>query len=76
LPGAPTLDDLGRLEIPVLIVRGGDSNVLDQAAAERFASALPNASLVVVPHCGHNVASQNTAGFLDALRPFLGRLDN
>lgn len=73
LPGTPTLDDVRKLDMPVLVVRGGDSNVLEQEAAERFVEALPNGELVVVPDCGHNVASQNTHGFLHALRPFLER---
>ena len=39
--------------------------------AERFAAALPNGQLVTVPRCGHNVHSQNTAGFLEAVHDFL-----
>lgn len=69
--GAPSLEQLKRLNLPTLIVRGADSNVLDQDAAERFAGALINGRLVTVPDCGHNVASQNTAGFLEAITPFL-----
>ena len=71
LPGVPDLAAVSRLEVPVLVVRGGNSNVLEQAAAERFVAALPHGELKVVPDCGHNVASQNTAGFLGAVKPFL-----
>ena len=71
LPGAPTLAEVAELNLPVLCVRGGESNVLDAAAARRFADTLPQGQLVTVPDCGHNVASQNTRGFLDAIRPFL-----
>ncbi|HEX7036048.1 MAG TPA: alpha/beta hydrolase [Pseudomonadales bacterium] len=74
LPGAPSLAELAALDLPTLIVRGGDSNVLEQDAAERFAAALPRAELTVVENCGHNVASQNTRGFLTALTPFLRRV--
>lgn len=74
LPGAPTLDALGRLEMPMLIVRGAESNVLEQHAAERFAAALRRAELTVVPGCGHNVASGNTRGFLAAVTAFLNRV--
>ena len=73
VPGAPTLDDMRDLDLPVLVVRGGDSNVLDADAAQRFADALPHGRLVTVPGCGHNVASQNTLGFLNAVRTFLAR---
>ena len=56
---------------PVLIVRGGESDILEPEAAERFADALPDGRLVTVPNCGHNVHSGNTPGFLEAIGPFL-----
>ena len=40
-------------------------------AAERFRDALPHGELATIAECGHNVASQNTKGFLAALTPFL-----
>jgi esterase len=71
---SPTLEDVKVIASPVLLVRGGDSNVLEPEAAERFADALPWGELVTVPNCGHNVHSGNTPGFLDAVNPFLARL--
>ena len=56
---------------PTLLIRGERSNILDADAAQRFVAALPNARLVEVPRCGHNVHSQNTSGFLEALNPWL-----
>jgi len=76
LRGAPGLDELGDMKFPVLVVRGGDSNVLLQEPAERFAAALPEGRLVTVPDCGHNVHSQNTLGFLDAIAPILDALQD
>lgn len=70
-PRRPGLEDVARIDCPVLVVRGGDSRVLAPDAAERFAAALPAGALVTVPNCGHNVHSQNTAGFLVAVTPFL-----
>lgn len=70
-PEALTLETVASLEMPVLVVRGAASNVLEADAAERFAHALPNGSLVTVPDCGHNVHSQNTLGFLEATHEFL-----
>jgi pimeloyl-ACP methyl ester carboxylesterase len=70
-PRRLSLDDVRAITCPVLVVRGGDSRVLTAEAAERFAAALPDGRLVTVPRCGHNVHSQNTAGFLDAVLPFL-----
>ncbi len=74
IAGVPTLEELARLEIETLIVRGGDSNVLVEESAARFADNLRRGRLVTVPECGHNVASQNTTGFLSVLRPFLDSL--
>jgi pimeloyl-ACP methyl ester carboxylesterase len=71
--GAPgvTLDEVARIDSPILITRGEQSNVLSPEAAQRFVQALPNGQLVTVPKCGHNVHTQNTPGFLEAVRPFL-----
>ena len=52
-------------------MRGESSNILEADAAERFVADLPNARLVEVPNCGHNVHSQNTPGFIDAVSGFL-----
>lgn len=73
--GVPGLDELAGLSFPALVVRGADSNVLEPKAAERFAERLPQGKLVTVPGCGHNVHSQNTAGFLAAIAPFLAGLE-
>ncbi|HEY0182244.1 MAG TPA: alpha/beta hydrolase [Rhodopila sp.] len=66
-----TLEDATRLDLPVLLVRGANSNILAPDAAERFAAALPQGRLVTVPDCGHNVHGQNTKGFIQALGGFL-----
>ena len=55
----------------LLLVRGGESDVLDPEAAERFAAVLPHGQLVTVPGAGHNVHSANTPGFLEVVSPFL-----
>ena len=72
-PASPrvSLADVRRITCPTLVVRGEQSNVLLPDAARRFVDALPAGRLVTVPRCGHNVHSQNTAGFLDAVVPFL-----
>ena len=56
---------------PTLLIRGERSNILEAEAAQRFVAGLPNARLVEVSDCGHNVHSQNTPGFLEALTPWL-----
>jgi esterase len=69
-----TLADAGSFDLPVLLVRGANSNILAPDAAERFAALLPRGRLVTVPDCGHNVHGQNTKGFIDALGGFLDTL--
>jgi esterase len=69
-----TLDDVRAIECPVLLVRGGESDILTPEAAERFAATLPAGRLVTVPDCGHNVHSGNTPGFLDAVGPFVAAM--
>ncbi|MEU4704352.1 alpha/beta fold hydrolase [Nonomuraea dietziae] len=58
---------------PVLLVRGGRSRVLPQAAAERLVGQIPDGRLVVVPDAGHNVQEDNPAALTTALRAFLTR---
>ena len=69
-----TLEDAAAFHLPVLLVRGENSNILAPDAAERFAAALPQGRLATVPNCGHNVHGQNTLGFIGALGEFLGSL--
>ena len=69
-----TLDSVGAVACPVLLVRGAESDVLLADAAERFVDALPDGRLVTVANVGHNVHGGNTAGFLAAVRPFLDAL--
>jgi len=66
-----TLEMVEKLAMPVLIVRGAESNIFLPDAAERFAAALPQGRLVTVDNTGHNVHSGNTPGFLEAVAPFL-----
>ncbi|RIA46643.1 pimeloyl-ACP methyl ester carboxylesterase [Hephaestia caeni] len=47
----PALNALG--DAPVLLVRGGHSDVLGAATADRMRAALPGAELVTVPDVGH-----------------------
>jgi pimeloyl-ACP methyl ester carboxylesterase len=66
-----TLEHVKTLHIPVLVLRGAESNIFEPDAAQRFVEALPQGRLVTVPNCGHNVHSGNTPGFLEAIGPFL-----
>lgn len=70
-PAIPGLEAVRTIRCPVLVMRGETSSVLLRDAAERFAAALPSGRFVEVAACGHNVAQQNTKGFLAELRKFL-----
>ncbi len=78
VPGAMseiTLDSVGSITCPVLLVRGAESDVLLADAAQRFVDALPDGRLATVADVGHNVHGGNTAGFLEAINPFLDALE-
>ncbi len=62
---------LKTISCPTLIVRGAESDLLNADIATRMADALPNGSWVDVPDCGHSVSTDNPAGFLAAVKPFL-----
>lgn len=70
-----TLENTKQITCAVLLVRGGESDILDPEAAQRFVDALPDGRLVTVPNTGHNVHSGNTPGFLEAVGPFVAALD-
>jgi len=58
VPGAEAGPDMWRAlaalnDVPVLIVRGGRSDILSAATAERMATSLPDAELVTLPGIGH-----------------------
>jgi pimeloyl-ACP methyl ester carboxylesterase len=69
------LADVADVSCPILLVRGGESQVLLADAAERFVQKLPHGLLVTVPHVGHNVHGGNTPGFLEAVNTFLASLE-
>jgi pimeloyl-ACP methyl ester carboxylesterase len=69
-----TMEEARGFDLPALVVRGQNSNILEPDGAERFAAALPQGRLETVPNCGHNVHGQNTLGFIAALGRFLDAL--
>jgi pimeloyl-ACP methyl ester carboxylesterase len=53
--------DIGRLEIPVLLMRGEDSDTLTPEAATRFVRQAPDVEYRVVPGVGHMLPMQEPA---------------
>jgi pimeloyl-ACP methyl ester carboxylesterase len=66
-------DRLAAIRCPVLIVRGGESDILAPATAARLATLI-HAEVRTVPGAGHSVMGDNPAGFLAAVEPFLASL--
>ena len=62
---------LAKIEVPTLLVRGADSDVLSVETAQRMTVVMPNCRLVTVPDAGHSIPLDNPAGFLAAAKPFL-----
>ena len=74
---AVDMDDLwtraAGIRCPVLIVRGGESDILAPEVAARFAGIV-GAEVRTVPGAGHSVMGDNPGGFLAAVEPFLAAL--
>jgi pimeloyl-ACP methyl ester carboxylesterase len=66
-------DRLAAIRCPVLVVRGGESDVLAPETAARLAT-LVHAEVRTVPGAGHSVMGDNPSGFLAAVEPFLAAL--
>lgn len=64
---------VGAIRCPVLIVRGGESDILTPEVAARF-GGIVGAEVRTVPGAGHSVMGDNPAGFLAAVEPFLAGL--
>lgn len=62
------------LACPVLVLRGGASDVLSSEGAEEIASLIPNARLAVVSKAGHLAAGDNPDSTIHLVRSFLGEI--
>lgn len=66
-------DELPKVQAPVLIVRGGKSEVLSDKTAERMRAAFAQAELVTVEESGHTVPEDRPEQFIQAMETFLAR---
>ena len=67
---AQLASEVSKIKCPTLVVRGALSDVLTDAAAEKFARSLPDGRSVTVEKSGHNVQGDNPRALLDAMRAF------
>lgn len=65
---------LAEIRSPTLVIRGARSDLFAPETIERVKAANPRIRLAEVD-AGHNVAGDNLAGFLGAVRPFLASLE-
>lgn len=64
-------DELPGIRVPVLIVRGGRSDILPAEMAAQMRDAFPNAELVTVAEAGHTVPEDQPEQFIEAVESFL-----
>ncbi|MEO8601275.1 MAG: alpha/beta fold hydrolase [bacterium] len=62
---------LGRVRAPTLIVWGADDAVLPLRHAESWAALIPDATLKVLPGCGHLVPLESAGAFAELAIEFL-----
>ncbi|MFD9336211.1 alpha/beta fold hydrolase [Streptomyces sp. NPDC060028] len=65
------LDAARHTDAPILLVRGGISDVVREDIAEEFCDGVPHARRVDVAGAGHMVAGDRNEYFMDAIVPFL-----
>jgi pimeloyl-ACP methyl ester carboxylesterase len=63
-----------RVDVPILLVRGGISDVVSEAIAAEFCERVPGVERVAVADAGHMVAGDRNEHFVEAIMPFLARL--
>ncbi len=64
-------DQVDQIACPILIVRGGESDVFSDENARAFAERARNATYVVVERAGHTVQGDNPGGLVREVRAFL-----
>lgn len=66
-------DAIPRLGLPILLVRGMQSELVNEASAKSFAARAPDATYVDIRDAGHMVAGDRNDVFTDAVVHFLKR---
>ncbi len=66
-------EELPKVTAPVLMVRGGKSQVLSDRTAQRMLDTFPDAELVTVPEAGHTVSEDTPQDFIAAVETFFSK---
>jgi pimeloyl-ACP methyl ester carboxylesterase len=64
------------VENPVLVVQGQEDRLTSPGGSVLLSRALPNATLMLEPHVGHNAHLELGARFVEIVREFLARHDS
>ena len=64
-------EQLGKLNLPVLVVSGDDDRIVPTVQSLELADLIPGAELVVFKNCGHVPQEECPAEFLAAVEPFI-----
>ena len=67
---------LAELTLPVLVVTGDDDRIVPTAESVRLAEELPNASLAVLPACGHVAQEECPAALMRAINEWRVAIDD
>lgn len=65
---------LAEIGVSVLVITGDDDRIVPTEESIRLAEELPDAELVVIPHCGHVPHEECPGEFLAAVEEFLSRI--
>ena len=66
-----TCEDLGGIEVPVLILYGTDTLPFSKAATKEVAGYLPTATLEEIPQEGHGALLQNSDPVISKMLAFI-----
>jgi pimeloyl-ACP methyl ester carboxylesterase len=62
---------LASITIPTLVVWGGNDEIVPLADGRDYAAKIPNATLSIIPRCGHAPSAERPSEFLAVVGPFL-----
>ena len=65
---------VGDLRCPVLVIRGGESKILSEHDARRFAEAVPNGRWLAISGAEHSIQGDQPKALIEALQRFLDEL--
>jgi pimeloyl-ACP methyl ester carboxylesterase len=66
-------EDVGRMGVPVLVARGGAGSFVDDAAVDRYRSAIRHVEIVDIPDSGHDIFRPSRTAYPRAVLEFIAR---